>query len=114
MKNKRETWIDAERHLPAELRDFHDQKDLFKTIHDNLGASADDMIKDITWPQGQVYVIDVFLWFLAHHGYTLQRSRAKVQFLNLTQTLAAGRQRRADSFASLLGQAAQPEGPPEQ
>ena len=29
------------------------------------------------------YVIDLFLWFMALHGYTLQRSRAKEEFYDL-------------------------------
>lgn len=69
-------WLKSGEHLPAKMRDFHDQKDLFKSIHylqkDNEGAD-----KNPSWSQGHVYIIDYFLWFMASRGYTLQKTRKK-------------------------------------
>ena len=61
-------------YLPKPMRDFHDQKELFKSMHilqqDNEGS--EDMPN---WRDGHVYIIDRFLWFMASRGYTLQKTR---------------------------------------
>lgn len=72
-------WLKSGEYLPKFLRDFHDQKDHFKTMHtlyrDNEGAKDQP-----TWVQGQIYVIDWFLWYMASRGYTLQKTRKKLDF----------------------------------
>lgn len=69
-------WLKSLKYLPVELRDFHDQKNLFKSMHhlyqDNPSADTAP-----SWVNGQIYVIDWFLWFMASRGYTLQKSRKK-------------------------------------
>jgi hypothetical protein len=86
-------------HLPDFLQDFHDQKDFFKTMHQLVKVEEHPMAKDIDWVTGQTYVIDIFLWWLARHGYTIQKSRAKVEFDDLFETLAAA-ERERDSHSS--------------
>jgi len=56
-------------HLPKFMRDFHDQKELFKTIEFVLGPG------NVSWVEGHIYVIDRFLKFMAMHGYTLRKTR---------------------------------------
>ena len=56
-------------YLPPELRDFHDQKDLFKTIGNRNVSTIESMPEEINWRQGHIYTIDHFLWFMAMHGY---------------------------------------------
>lgn len=80
-------WRMAYKFLPKEFRDFHDQKDLFKAVHARVDVKANEYIKDLSFMQGQMYVIDIFLWFMARHGYTLQKSRAKLNFNSLDDTL---------------------------
>ena len=69
-------WLESGQHLPKHLRDFHDQKDFFKSMHflqqDNEGSENNP-----NWVQGHIYIIDYFLWFMASRGYTLQKSRKK-------------------------------------
>lgn len=60
------------KYLPKKLRDFHDQKDLFKAIHGTFEQSPGH---EVNWIDGHVYTVDVFLWVMAAHGYTLQKSR---------------------------------------
>lgn len=75
-----ETWLESGAHLPKFMRDFHDQKDLFKTIDRRvLNTSADK----INWVDAQIYTIDTFLYFMARRGYTLQKSRADVDFRDI-------------------------------
>lgn len=74
-------WLESGRHLPDKMRDFHDQKDLFKSMH-YLHQDAEGADKNPTWIQGHIYIIDFFLWFMAARGYTLQKTRKKnVEFL---------------------------------
>jgi hypothetical protein len=73
------------------MRDFHAQKLLFKVINqmvERRQASDNEMEKVISkdlpnWSMAHIYVIDYFLWFMAKRGYTLQRSRAKVDFKDI-------------------------------
>ena len=69
-------WLQSAEYLPEQLRDFHDQKDFFKSMHTLYqdGEGAEDKPN---WRDGQIYTIDWFLWFMASRGYTLQKSRKK-------------------------------------
>lgn len=62
--------------LPDELKDFHDQKDFFKSMHylvqDNEGVESIP-----NWVNGHIYIIDFFLFFMAARGYKLQKIRKK-------------------------------------
>ncbi len=75
-------WLKSGEYLPKFMRDFHDQKDLFKAMH-ILYESKDNKSphqNKPNWIEGQCYVIDWFLWYMAIRGYTLQKSRKKLQF----------------------------------
>jgi hypothetical protein len=80
-------------YLPKPLRDFHDQKEVFKTMHAMIDP-ANESIKSVGWVQGQCYVIDIFLWFMAARGWTLQRSRVKADFRDLDADIEARREER--------------------
>lgn len=90
-----DAWMRAGRHLPKPLKDFHNQKDLFKAMHDRQippAGAPHSPADDVSWIAGQCYVIDRFLWFMAKRGYTLQRSRAVgVPFQSLEDDIAQSR-----------------------
>ena len=67
-------WIGRGLHLPRWLRDFHDQKDVFKTIS-SWNATRVHPARETSFQDSMIYVIDCFLMFMAAHGYTLQRVR---------------------------------------
>ncbi len=95
--------LESKKYLPPVLRDFHDQKDIFKAMHVIVQESPENFIKRPTWIEGQCYVIDMFLWFMAKRGYTLQRSRIKCDdFRDLESDVAAVNQHREQQFASIL------------
>lgn len=96
-------WRDAGEYLPECLRDFHDQKDLFKALHALINVKGHPYAKDVSWISGQCYVIDVFLWWMAKHGYTLQRSRAKVSFDDLDEAVEQARNYRNKTAAKAMG-----------
>ncbi|SDW93499.1 hypothetical protein [Lysobacter enzymogenes] len=96
-------WLKSGRYLPPILRDFHDQKAVFRTMHELVGDDGGGFQRP-SWIDGQVYVIDVFLWFMAKRGYTLQRSRQRVEFFDLDADLRDAERRRDKAFADALVQ----------
>jgi hypothetical protein len=103
-KSKLERWLEAGRYLPRFMRDFHDQKDLFKAIHQTIKVHDKDYIGDVTWVKGQIYVIDIFLWWMARRGYTLQPARADLEFVDIHETIHQQNERRsAAEMAALKG-----------
>ena len=79
MNNELQEWMESGEYLPEILRDFHDQKDLFKVMH-YLYQDNESADRSPNWIDGQIYTIDWFLWFMASRGYTLQKSRKDVEF----------------------------------
>jgi hypothetical protein len=102
-----EDWMKAGKYLPEPLRDFHDQKEVFKAMHDTQKpASPSDAIGghySIDFVTGQCYVIDRFLWYMARRGYTLQRSRARLPFRDLDADVSAATERRNARAAAAIG-----------
>lgn len=101
-----EQWMKRGAYLPNVLRDFHDQKDLFKAMHDRQKpADPSDAISgaySLSFVTGQCYVIDRFLWFMARRGYTLQRSRARLPFRDLQADVKAATDNRRAQEGQLL------------
>lgn len=101
-------WVKSGKHLPPWLQDFHDQKDLFKTIQSWANPvdrkEEPDSHYSVTWIQGHTYTIDTFLRFMALHGFTLQRSRKKLEFCDLDESIKALKERMAESFKAYLEQ----------
>jgi len=100
--NEIQTWIGDGKYLPAPLRDFHDQKDCFKAMHSIIQVGNHEYAKDIGWVAGQCYTIDIFLWFMAHHGWTLQKSRQKLDFRSLESSIALVKQKESEHFAAFV------------
>lgn len=73
-------WRKSGKYLPRFLRDFHDQKDVFKAMHSMVNVEGHDYAKEISWVAGHCYVIDIFLWHMARHGYVLRRADKKLPF----------------------------------
>ena len=86
MNRNLDNFMSGSKYLPPIMRDFHDCKDLFKNIHRFVAVDKHEYCKDVNWVVGHCYVVDIFLWYMARRGYTLQRSRAKVEFLNDIET----------------------------
>lgn len=109
---KVQAWREAGKHLPAVLKDFHDQKELFQAMHDMMGPPRpEDIIKRPAWVEGQCYVIDCFLWFMARHGYTMQKSRANLNFDQLDENIRAVKAHREAALQKLMSAAEASQGP---
>lgn len=99
--NDLQSWLKAGAYLPAPLRDFHDQKDVFKTMH-ALVDPNNESIRQVNWIHGHCYVIDIFLWWMAKRGWTLQRSRANLEFASLDADIAAHKERNVEAFKRMM------------
>lgn len=94
-------------HLPQFMRDFHDQKDLFRAVeeYDALRLRSDaerTRHPSPHWMTAHVYTVDVFLRFMAEHGYTLQRCRRDLEFKDVAETIASSRDSRCAASAAVL------------
>jgi hypothetical protein len=95
-------WLKTGKYLPKFMRDFHDQKDLFKAMHTIIVDINKGDLKDISWVAGHIYVIDVFLWFMARRGYTLQKTRTTLPFRDIEEDIAVITKQRQDTETTLL------------
>ena len=93
-------------YLPDFMKDFHDQKDLFKAIHELYKDNESLKKMPQSWVDNHIFVIDYFLWFMGQHGYKLQKVRKRdVLFCDLQNTINEMRDRRIKSFTELLSSA---------
>jgi hypothetical protein len=90
------------KYLPDFMKDFHDQKKIFKTIQELY--EKNDSLQGLanSWSQNHIYVIDYFLWFMGQHGFKLQRDRSNVEFYNLQETLDSLETKRIERFSALI------------
>jgi len=95
-------WLKSGEYLPKPLRDFHDQKQVFQTIHERIKEEPNALIKRPSWVEGKCYVIDTFLWFMARRGWTLQRTRRNGEFRDLEEDVFVQKERREAHFNALL------------
>jgi hypothetical protein len=92
-------WLESRAYLPSFLRSHDKQKELFKCIHDTVDVKKSVPMTPPNWIDAQCYVIDVFLWYMAKRGYTLQRCRNKsLEFKDLQEDLNSFRESQFDLF----------------
>lgn len=67
--------------LPTDLRDFHNQKELFKVLTTNYSdwlknvpKYMNDNLLSLTWVDMQILTFDYLLFQLAQYGYVLRKS----------------------------------------
>lgn len=102
-----EQYVESGKHLPPFLQDFHDQKDFFKTMY-RLQKPFEYYDEKLSWVGAQVFVIDFLLWFLAKRGWTLQRSRANVEFRDIQEEIKAVKEEAAEAFRQALAERSHP------
>jgi len=85
------------------MKDFHDQKLLFKWLAFIQKTSDHIPNYHINWVEAHVFVVDVFLYCLAKHGWTLQRNKSDLPFKDITERLQEFDAFLKDSQAEALG-----------
>ena len=108
--SKVQEYLESGMYLPPFLRDFHDQKDVFKMLDGvrerSITKNSGSYMADMSFVDAQVYTIDIFLWVMARHGYTLQRSRKRLTFSDIDDTIARDKREFAEVFKRALGERA--------
>jgi hypothetical protein len=105
MPDNLDAWMKEGRYLPEFMRDFHDQKDLFKAMDEVAQRSVTNgnaYIKDVSWIGAQVYTVDIFLWVMAKHGYTLQKTRKPFSFGDIREFMNAAMVRWREQASAVL------------
>lgn len=104
--NKINAWREDGKHLPPFMRDFHDQKDLFKWMHHivskNNADKADYEKLEMNFRDMHLFTVDFFLWFMAQHGYTLQKTKKKLDFYDIEKTVGDYREQSMEQSANVL------------
>jgi len=59
MDSQVRAWRDEGKHLPPFMRDFHDAKELFKSIDQYIVCEDGHPANQVNWIQAQCYTIDV-------------------------------------------------------
>lgn len=91
-------WLESGEYLPEFMRDFHDQKDVFKAMHNTItNANENGNPRD-----GHIYVVDTFIWYMARCGYTLQKSRKQVEFKDIGDDIERMRREVSEKFRDML------------
>lgn len=91
-------WLQSGEYLPEFMRDFHDQKDVFKAMHNTItNANDNGNARD-----GHIYVVDTFLWYMARCGYALQKSRKQVEFKDINDDIERMRREFSEKFRDML------------
>ncbi|MFF2531451.1 hypothetical protein ACFVS2_21325 [Brevibacillus sp. NPDC058079] len=104
METKLREYLDSGNYLPNFMKDFHDQKTLLKRLNRMVENRDDEETKQINWVSAQVYTIDIFLWYMAAHGYTLQKSRKDVPFYDINHDLSEFEKKQREESVSVLKQ----------
>lgn len=107
MTDQTTAWLRSGEYLPAFMRDFHDQKDVFKACDEvmqrSIAKNGGAYMRDLSWVDAHVYTVDIFLWMMARHGYTLQRSRKRLPFADLFAWISGAKRERDREMAKGLG-----------
>ena len=88
-------------YLPEPLKDFQDQKQFFKYLHEKHCIDDDLLIcngKEMCWKDGHIYTVDYFLHFMAKFGYKLQRDRTNIEFRDIREELETFRTSQTEEF----------------
>tara|TARA_R110002074_G_scaffold85119_1_gene188411 strand:- start:43 stop:345 length:303 start_codon:yes stop_codon:yes gene_type:complete len=72
-------WLESKKYLPSFMRDFHEQKNLFKSIHILYQNNEFADLKP-TLTESHGYTVDWFLWYMGSRGYTLQKNKTRIKF----------------------------------
>ena len=95
-------WRKDGKHLPDFLKDFHDQKDFFRFLHEFTRPDEHEMIKNINFTQSHAYTMDILLWSLSRFGWTLQRNRSNQNFDDLEEFVQVFKDKRNENWKNIL------------
>lgn len=71
----------------------------------SLWAVEHEYAKSIGWIAGQCYVIDIFLWHMARHGYVLRKASTKLPFEDIEESTRSRIDKMRQASARVLSSA---------
>lgn len=97
-------WREAKEYLPDWMRDFHDQKELFKKLlrTDPPKDLSFNYLEGLNPVNTHIFVVDYFLWILAAHGYTLQKTKRKDDYNDIHAYLRKAYDERIERESKVL------------
>jgi hypothetical protein len=108
--NYKEQFLDTRDYLPDFLKDFHDQKDFFKAMHELYAKRLGEELPAFNWRDSHIYTVDFLLWFLGAHGYKLTKARKKgVRFCDINATIEHFNNKRLETFGKMPNSTPTPE-----
>lgn len=87
---KKKKFIDEGLYLPEIFRDDKKRLKLMKIIKNIISENDHKNLQDLTIKNLHVLIVNKFLWLMAEHGYTLQKSRAEIDFSDLKSLIENG------------------------
>lgn len=97
------------KYLPDFMQDFHDQKDLFKAMHQLYKNRLQKELPAFNCVDSHIYTVDFFLWFMGLHGYKLQKIKTKgVEFFQINATIKSNKEKETKSFNDILSNSSIP------
>jgi hypothetical protein len=86
LRDKLKNFLDEGLYLPAPIRDDEERMTLINRIKSMIPPEDAELI-DLTPNDIHRLIVNKFLWFMAAHGYTLQKTRMKAPFYDLDMTM---------------------------
>ena len=106
MTDKIDNYMKDGGYLPDFMKDFNDQKDVFKAIFEQYKDGNDsELLGRLSWVDAHCFTIDVFLWWMARHGYKLQKIRSNdIVFFEPQETISHFKEiRTSKSILNFIG-----------
>ena len=101
-----QNYMNNQENLPDFIKDFHDQKDLFKAIYEQWKDGEHKTLENVSWVDAHVFTIDYFLQWMGLHGYKLQKIRKKdIEFYDIEETIEQARLIRLGKETEMLSKA---------
>lgn len=95
--------IEENKHLPEILKDFHDQKDVIKSMYSFFDRSETNKMK-CNSTDLHIDIVDHFLEFMFIHGYKLQKTRVKCDndYCNIWETIEDRKKQEAEILKKFI------------
>jgi hypothetical protein len=105
---KLQQFTDEQLYLPEFMRDIHNIINLFKAVEDAIVINRKESNNpifaqgNINWSDAMVYTVDIFLVFMAHHGYKLQKIDETLPFFEIIQTMEEWKSLNIEKYRKFL------------
>jgi hypothetical protein len=95
--------IDNDKHLPEIMKDFHDQKDVIKSMYAYYNQTKSNKVR-CNSVDLHIDIVDHFLEFMFIHGYKLQKTRIQCDnnYCDILETISARKEKESTLMKELI------------